>query len=90
MDSHDEVQNESSAYAVEVTGGFIGEEHRRAIGQASSYGDALPFPSGQFGREMVEPMFQAYRLEKFKSALRSLRSAGGPFQTSVSARFRTM
>ena len=70
----DEVENESSAHAVKITGGFIGEEHRRFVGQTSSYGDALPFAPGQFGRKMVEPMFQAYRLEKFKSSTDSLRS----------------
>jgi hypothetical protein len=73
MDSRDEIENEASARAVEVTGRFIREEHRRSIRQAPRYSHALPFASGQFGRKMVEPMFQAYRLEEFKSALRSLR-----------------
>ena len=80
VDSHDEVENEPSAGAVEVTGGFIGKEHRRTVRQASRYGDALPFASGQFRGKMVEPMFQANRLQKFKSASRSLRSPAVRFE----------
>ena len=67
VDSHDEVENELSAGAVEVTGGFIGKEHRRTVRQASRYGDALPFASGQFRGKMVEPMFQANRLQSSRA-----------------------
>src|SRR5262245_3130016 len=73
VNSRDQVKNEPGADAVKITRGFIGEENRRAISQTASYGDALPFASGQFGWEMVEPMFQTHRLEKFTSASRSLR-----------------
>ena len=61
----DEVENKPGADAVKVASGFIGEENRRAICQASRYGDALPFPSRQFGWKMVESMFETHRLQKF-------------------------
>ena len=64
--AHDEIENELRVHAVEITGGFIRKEHGRAIGKASSYGDALPFSAGELGREMVEPMLQPDGLEQLR------------------------
>src|SRR6476620_2480024 len=52
----DEVENKPGAGRCQGTRGVIGGEDRRAICQASRYGDALPFPSRQFGWKMVESM----------------------------------
>jgi hypothetical protein len=46
VEPDNEIQNESGACAVKVACRFVRKEHRRAIGKASSYGDALPFSAG--------------------------------------------
>ena len=54
LQTHDEVENEVRVFAVEIAGGFIGEQHGRVIGEAARDGDALPFAAGKLGGKMIE------------------------------------
>ena len=44
--------------AVEVAGGLVGEDDRRAAGERPGHGDPLLLPARQLGRSVVEPLAQ--------------------------------
>ena len=88
VELHNEIQNELRIHAVEVARGFVRNEHGRAIGKASSYGDTLPLTAGELGGKMVEAMFQPDSLEQLDGAIPSFPIEADSFQTSESARFR--
>ena len=53
-----------SARAIEVAGRLIGEEQHWLQHQRPSDGDALPFPAGQLGGPMLQPLAEADALQQ--------------------------
>ena len=87
-ETHDQVEDQLRAFAVEVARGFVGEQDGGAIGQAARDGDALAFSAGEFGGKMMQPRFKSDRFQQFERPGVFARTTERAFQTSGSARSR--
>ena len=54
-----QLEHGPSILLVQISGGFICQQHGRPSDERPSYSDALLFPSGEFPRAVVRPIFQA-------------------------------
>jgi len=56
-----QVENPLGSDLIEIAGGFVSQYQRRFPYQCPSYGDPLPLPTGQIGRETGFPTRQTHQ-----------------------------
>jgi hypothetical protein len=68
----EQLQNLLAGFAVERTGGFIGEEKERFVDQGAGDADALLLAAGKLHGTMIESIFQSDAVGEFDGALTPL------------------
>jgi len=65
MELFEQRENFIAAFAVEGTGRFVGENHRRIVDQGARDRDALLLTAGKFGRTVIRPIAEAKAFQQF-------------------------
>lgn len=63
--SVEQVENAFGGLAIEVTGGFVGKDERRLVGQGTSDRHALALSATELSRPVVHAIRQSNRVEQF-------------------------
>ena len=79
IEGEDEVEDGAAGGAIEIAGGFVGEEDGRAEGKGAGEGDALLFAAGELDGVVIEAAGEADAVEEFAGAGAAAGIAAGEF-----------
>jgi hypothetical protein len=63
LKADNQIENSMSVFAVEITGGFISEKHRRLVSETPGDRDSLPLATGKFRWKVIEALVEADQLQ---------------------------
>lgn len=64
IDFCDDIQYHFAGLVVQCASGFIAQQYVRALGNGARNGNALLFPAGKLGREVIHALFQPDQLQR--------------------------
>ena len=76
IEGEEEVEDGAAGGAVEIAGGFVGEEDRRAKGEGAGEGDALLFAAGELDGVVVEAAVESDAGQEFAGTATAAAVAG--------------
>jgi hypothetical protein len=66
------LQNLGAAFGVEISGGFIGQNNQRVVGQRTGNGDSLLLAAGQLKRAVMHAVGQSHAFSQHEGTLTPL------------------
>src|SRR2546423_5545153 len=70
----EKIEDEDGIFAVQISGGFVGQKDRRRIGETARDRDALAFAAGKFRGKMIQALLEANQFQQLASARRAARA----------------